>query len=96
MCEFKSCCGTGKCLLSKTSPCSGAMNTYAPSPERSMRRRSSRLSYPGFLDYQELTDILALADVEPQKERFDGLVDAAPKFLRAARAAIQSKKRSVA
>ena len=94
MCEFKYCQGTGKCFLSKTSPCAGfeADNDNAPKKERP---RSVRMSYPGFLDHEELMDVL---DAAPAAEdnRLSGIVGAAPRFLRRAHAVFQGDKSKVA
>ena len=99
MCEFKYCRGTGKCFLSKTSPCSGFdKKSDAPKPEKKSRPRSVRTSYAGFLDHDELIDILEMADdpkpAEPRRAR--GLFARAPRFLRKAQSAVNSGGRSVA
>ena len=84
MCEFKYCKGTGSCFLSKTSPCAG--KTVSKAPAEPVRGRSVRTSYAGFLDHNELTDILEMAEpVEhPSTKRLSDLVGSAPAFLRRA------------
>lgn len=94
MCEFKYCQGTGKCFLSATSPCAG-FEAQNDNTRQQSRPRSVRMSYPGFLDHQELLDVLEAA---PQADsgRMGGIVGAAPRFLRRAHAAFQGDKSKVA
>ena len=96
MCEFKYCRGTGTCFLSKTSPCSG-FNSEAPEARPQSRPRSVRVSYAGFLDHDELVDILEMAD-EPRVEQPAprGLFGRAPRFLQGSRAKNLARTRSVA
>ena len=96
MCEFKYCRGTGTCFLSKTSPCSGfAAETGETAPKKD-RPRSVRMSYAGFLDHEELMDVLEAEDPVEEKSGFGSFVSAAPRFLRRAQEAFQSDKSKVA
>ncbi len=94
MCEFKYCQGTGKCFLSKTSPCAG-FQAEIDDIQKKERPRSVRMSYQGFLDHEELLDVLEAAP-EEDNSRLGGIVSAAPRFLRRAHAAFQGDKSKVA
>ena len=98
MCEFKYCRGTGSCFLSKTSPCAGFKSeTEAPKSEVKSRPRSVRVSYAGFLDHEELIDILDMADEpKPEPRSGRGFFRRAPRFLRKAQPANPQGSRSVA
>ena len=96
MCEFKYCCGTGKCFLGEASPCSVRKVVDESKPMRRGRVRSVRTSYPGFLDYEELMDVLDLADAVKENGQFESWFGAAPRFLRQAREAMQPKKKTKA
>ena len=98
MCEFKYCRGTGTCFLSKTSPCAGFKpEAEAPKTETKSRPRSVRVSYAGFLDHEELIDILEMAE-EPKVEQRPtrGFFRRAPRFLRKAKPVVAPGSRSVA
>lgn len=95
MCEFKYCRGTGTCFLSKTSPCAGFEAETNSTIEKKERPRSVRMSYPGFLDHEELLDVLEAAP-DAEASRLGSLASAAPRFLRRAQAAFQSDKSKVA
>lgn len=87
MSEFKYSDEAGKCILDKASP-------YVP---RSMQEADKpakprlRTSYPGFLDYDELVQVLDKADQDAASA--DGLAGPAPKFLRQARKVVKSKQK---
>jgi hypothetical protein len=89
MCEFKYCRGTGNCFLSKTSPCAD-LKSKEDETQNEDRVNSVRVSYPGFLNPNELFDILDLADeasmATPKRKR--GAFGPAPRFLGKAQEAV--------
>ena len=87
MCEFKYCRGSGTCFLSKTSPCPGfeAANAPEDATRPKSRVRTMGLRYEGFLDHDELMNVLDMDPVEKIAEpssKLSDVMSAAPRFIR--------------